>query len=153
METELTACILIKLYFDWLNDWKWLAMVCVTCQHLHVATSKMSLMLLCKSHKAGWGFFPTSLRSEQLLKYPTTLFYDRGKNMPSFFQHNRRQHKTPCKPRWIQVSACTNTTKPNKKISKHFESCSIKHTQASKWKLWPLQKGQRESWEPMQCCN
>lgn len=111
----------------------------------------MSLTLLCKSHKAGWGFLSTSsLHSEQLLKYPTTLFYDGGKNVPSFFQHNRRQHKTPCKPRWIQVSACTNTTKPNKKYQNILKAAVSNIPKLANENCEPFKRGSVKAGNP---CN
>lgn len=150
-ETESSVCILIKLYFDWLNDWKWLEMVCFTCQHLHTATGKMSLILLRK--KSPWGgLLSIFLYSEHLCKYPKTLFNDQDKNM-SFFQYNSgRQHKTSPKPRWIQVPAITNITKnkSKQKISNYYKGCWVKHASVRKYKNVTLWKGPCKRWEHMQ---
>lgn len=140
----------------WLAEW--LEMIsdgmCYLSTSPHCNKQDVSNALLQKSQ--GWmGFFSqlpcvqnSSLSTLQLFsmtEVKTCLHFS------SITGGNIKHHVSQGEFKCLHVQIQQNQTK--KKISKHFESCSIKHTQASKWKLWPLQKGQRESWEPMQCCN
>lgn len=124
-------------------------MVCFTCQHLHTATGKKCLILLCKKSLVRLEGVCPQFSCTQNSSVNTLRLSSTTKIKMSFFLSNSvRQCKAWPKPQCIQVPALTKTQNQTKKPKHHqHEGCQVKHAKVRKYRNGTLWKGQHERWE------